>query len=132
MVQIDLILFTLEMDIYALIGLGVMTLIFIVLLTIFGYYYKLYRLVQYSETWKYWKYQIIGFILVGGGLLVSFYFYVIFILSSPTLALRVPADPFHLFVIYLGAIIGFICLLIAFSGMREFYKKAEEMAKEKG
>ncbi len=115
---------------FALLGIGVMTVLFILLILVFRYYYKLYRLVEYSEIWKYWKYQLIGFVIAGGGLLVSFYFYVLYIFSMPTEALRVSADVFHLILIYCGALIGVISSLVTLVGMQEFYNKAEQMSKK--
>ena len=120
-----------QIDFFAVLGIGVMTVLFVFLLALFGYFYRLYRLVKYSEMWKYWKYQLFGYMLFGGGVLVSFYFYVLYILSRPTEALRVPADPIHLILIYFGALLSVIFTLIALLGMKEFYKKAEQMSKDK-
>ncbi len=115
---------------FAVLGILVMSVLFFSLIMVFSYYYRLYRLVKYSEIWKYWRYQLFGFVIAGGGLLVSFYFYVLYIFSRPTEALRIPADTFHLLLIYLGALIGVACSLLTLLGMKEFYKKAEQMSKK--
>ena len=119
-----------QIDPFAVLGIGVMTLLFVVLGYVMFYFFKLYKLGKYKDLWKYWKYALFGFLFMGLGVAIAFYFYVLYIFSRPSLAMRVPTDLPHLILIYIGAGYAVVSTCIAAIAIREFYKNAEKMAKK--
>jgi len=118
-----------QIDFFAAIGIVLMTSLFLLQFTMILYNFKLYRLGRYKDLWKYWKYGLIGFLCVMGGVAGAFYFYVLYIFSRPTLALRVSADPIHLLFIYIGALVGTVGSFFSVLGMKVFYNNAEKISK---
>ncbi|MHA1300466.1 MAG: hypothetical protein ACTSO9_13690 [Candidatus Helarchaeota archaeon] len=119
-----------QIDFFAVLGIIIMTILFIFQLLLLIYNYKLYKLGKYRDLWKYWGYQLFGFILLMMGLAIAFYFYVLYIFSRPTLALRITADPIHLFFIYMGAMTSMLGSILSVLGIRVFYSNAEKMSKK--